>query len=73
MQSLYNIDVQAFDLQLMAAAVGLPSLDLYLLSQLFLLVFCRWLVSILAKLYLSMDMYMSYYHPSIKLNYIQGY
>ena len=57
----------------MAAAVGLPSLDLYLLSQLFLLVFCSRLVSILSKLYLSMDTYttcMSYYHPSIKLNYI---
>ena len=52
----------------MAAAVGLPSLDLYVLSQLFLLVFRSWLVSILSKLYLSMDIYMtcmSYYHPSV--------
>ena len=48
MESYYIVE---FNLQIMAAAVGLPSLDLYLLSQLFLAVLAvvGWLVQIFFK------------------------
>ena len=49
-----------FDLQIMVAAVGLPSLDFYLLSQLFLAVTVAGWFKPFPKLHAAVKIYMTY-------------